>query len=197
MAEETQPIGQQQITEEQKKAIQEKLKQMSPEQIQEMIKQQCLFCKIAKKEIPAKIIYEDSSHIAFLDINPAAPGHTIVIPKEHYSVLPQMTDNATADMFKLVKELSGKVFEAMNAEGINILQRNGKAAGQEVPHVHVHIIPRFKNDKVGLLWEPLKLTDEQFTEIQNRILTKSSAAHIEEQKEVPTEELPEVQPRIP
>ncbi len=160
--------------EEQKAKAPELLKKLSPEQI-EFIKQQqaaggqCVFCRIIKGEIPAKTVYEDANFLAFLDINPASPGHTLVIPKEHIAVLPQLPDELAAKAMVLIKKLAGVVFDATNAQGLNIIQKNGSVAGQAVPHIHFHIIPRFEDDKLNFEWDPLKLSEEQFKEMQKRI----------------------------
>lgn len=150
--------------------VKERLKNLTPEQMQELIKQQCVFCKIVAGEIPAYKIYEDANFLAFLDVNPACAGHTLVIPKAHVSVLPQMPDQLAAGIFILVRELAGKIFEATNAEGITVLQRNGQVAGQVVPHVHIHIVPRYADDQVQDGWEPKKLSEEQFKEAQRKIV---------------------------
>ncbi len=150
--------------------IQERLKNLTPEQMQELIKQQCVFCKIVAGEIPTHKVYEDNNFLAFLDVNPANVGHTLVIPKVHISVLPQLPDELAATLAVLVKQLSGKIFEATGAEGVNILQNNGQAAGQVVPHVHFHIIPRFPEDKISFAWEPKKLIEDQFKEAQKKIV---------------------------
>lgn len=154
--------------------IQERLKNLSPEQVQELIKQQCVFCKIVAGEIPTYKVYEDEAFLAFLDANPANAGHTLVIPKQHISVLPQMPDKLAASIGVLITKLSAIIFEATGAEGINILQNNGQVAGQVVPHVHFHIIPRHTEDKAAFSWEPKKLSKEQFEEAQKKILERLS-----------------------
>ncbi|MGD0329329.1 MAG: HIT family protein [Nitrososphaeria archaeon] len=102
----------------------------------------CTFCKLVKKEEPANWIYEDEFAIAFLDINPISEGHTLVIPKKHIETIFDISDEEIAILFKIVKRVAIAVKKGINAEGIVITQRNGIAAGQRVPHLHVHIIPR-------------------------------------------------------
>ena len=138
-------------------------------------KKQCIFCKIAAHEIPAKVVYEDDFVMAFLDINPAAPGHVLVIPKEHYEILPQVPADRAALIMNTIRILTGAVFDAVNAQGVNIIQKNGEVAGQVVPHVHFHIIPRFEKDKLNFEWKPTKLEEEQFDEIQKRIIEKAKS----------------------
>jgi len=181
-------------------------------------KQQCIFCGIVNRQIPTRILYEDDFVMAFLEKNPASPGHTLVIPKEHYEVLPQVPSDRAALLMNTVKVLTGAVFDAVNAQGVTVLQRNGVAAEQVIPHVHFHIIPRFENDKLNLReWKPVKLEEEQFEEIQKRIIEKAkgkaekkvvydtSGMPIEEKgkKETKAEEKPKkeklirIKPRIP
>lgn len=137
-------------------------------------KKECIFCKIAKGEIPTKKVYEDDFVMAFLDANPSAPGHILVIPKEHYEVLPQVPPDQAALLMNTVRILVGAVFEAVDAQGVNVLQNNGAVAGQAVPHVHFHIIPRHENDKLKLdRPPPIKLEEKQFDEIQKRIIEKA------------------------
>jgi len=128
-------------------------------------KAQCIFCKILSGEIPSFKIYEDSKVYAFLDINPVNAGHTLVIPKEHYIVLPQMPDAQATHLMKVVKYLSGAIFEMTGAHGINVYQNNGAAAGQEVPHVHFHIIPRFQDDKSIGNWKRNQVDPEKLKQM--------------------------------
>ncbi len=102
----------------------------------------CTFCKLVKKEESTNLIYEDEHAIAFLDINPISEGHTLVIPKKHIETIFNISDDEIAILFKIVKRVAIAVKKGINAEGIVITQRNGIAAGQRVPHLHVHIIPR-------------------------------------------------------
>ncbi len=111
----------------------------------------CLFCKIISGEIPAKIVYEDDTSIAFLDIAPCAEGHTVVIPKKHYAHFTDMDADDVKDLFASVKKIAIAVEKATEADGSNIGLNNKKAAGQEVPHVHIHIIPRKDGDDGGAI----------------------------------------------
>ena len=107
---------------------------------------ECVFCKIAKGEIPADKIYEDDNFFAFLDINPVNPGHVLVVPKNHYENIYSAPDEILCDIGSLVKKISIAVKQGVNADGINIIMNNESAAGQIVPHAHFHIIPRFTDD---------------------------------------------------
>lgn len=106
----------------------------------------CIFCKIAKGEIPAKILYEDEKTLAFLDISPRSKGHTLVIPKEHYETFEELPEEVAIGLIKTIKRVIKKL-KSLNPDGYNILNNNRPVAGQEVPHVHFHIIPRYKGEK--------------------------------------------------
>jgi len=106
----------------------------------------CLFCKIVKGEIPSKKVYEDSIAFAFLDINPCTPGHTMVIPKKHHITFISMTDEEVGHLFQAASKISRAVISAMDTNSFNMGFNNGKYAGQEINHAHIHIIPRYKDD---------------------------------------------------
>ena len=106
----------------------------------------CIFCKIAKGEIPCAKVYEDDKVLAFLDIAPVSKGHTIVIPKEHHKDLLDVPNELLEHIIIAVKKISKAVVRAVDADGFNIGKNNGSAAGQVVMHSHFHIIPRFEGD---------------------------------------------------
>src|SRR3989339_851623 len=107
---------------------------------------ECLFCKIIKREIPADIIYENNEVLAFLDIQPVNFGHTLVIPKKHYEKIYNLPDEILKNIAPFIKKIAVAVKNGVNADGINIMMNNDGAAGQIVPHAHFHIIPRFASD---------------------------------------------------
>jgi histidine triad (HIT) family protein len=112
---------------------------------------ECLFCKIIRGEIPAKKVYEDGASFAFLDINPRNPGHTLVIPKDHYETVLDMPDDEAGQYFRSVKKVAALVKNGVNAQGLSISSSNGVVAGQVVAHQHFHVIPRFATEgPVGL-----------------------------------------------
>ena len=115
--------------------------------------QNCVFCNIVLKEIPASYVFENEKILAFMDIRPVTEGHTLVIPKTHYENIFELTDDIIEPIFKAVKKVAYAVKEGVNAEGITIFQQNGKAAGQDVFHFHVHVIPRYKDKKLPKLNE--------------------------------------------
>lgn len=131
----------------------------------------CIFCKIIKGEIPCANVYEDKEVIAFLDISPVNPGHTLVVPKKHYETLIDLPDELACKVMKAVKKVVSAVKEAMNADGINILQSNLKPAGQDVFHVHFHIIPRIVGDGLHH-WPQNKYKEGQMEEVRKKIEKK-------------------------
>ncbi|MEL4306235.1 HIT family protein [Methanococcoides sp. LMO-2] len=110
---------------------------------------ECLFCNIIKGDIPSYKVYEDETAYAFLDINPCSKGHTVVVPKTHYENFTEMPAEEAAALFATVRMIARLVEDAVSADGSNIGLNNKPAAGQAVPHVHVHIIPRFEGDNGG------------------------------------------------
>jgi len=109
-----------------------------------MTNQSCEFCKLARKEDEASVVFEDERTMAFLDIRPVNDGHTLVIPKAHYENIYEIPDDELAYLYKVVKKVAGAAKKAVKAEGISITQHNGRAALQRVFHLHVHIIPRYE-----------------------------------------------------
>ena len=131
----------------------------------------CIFCKIAKMETPAKIITETKNSVAFLDAFPLARGHTLVIPKRHYEKVQDMTDNDNSDLFNTVLKVISKVDKVTGSTLLAI--HNGKESGQEIPHVHVHLIPRQSNDLAGPVHDMFKnrpkLSDNELDELCTKI----------------------------
>jgi histidine triad (HIT) family protein len=115
-------------------------------------KMSCIFCKIVDAEIPAKVVYEDESTLAFLDIKPINPGHMLIIPKDHAESLEEITAGHLGKMTDTAKKIAGalKQTPSLKCEGVNLFLADGKAAGQEVFHVHLHLIPRYSGDGFGL-----------------------------------------------
>ena len=106
----------------------------------------CIFCKIINKEIPAEIIYEDEKSLVFLDIEPNNPGHCLVVPKQHFENIFDAPEEVLAHLINVAKKISRVLKVAVLAEGINIGINNGASAGQIVPHLHIHVIPRYVSD---------------------------------------------------
>jgi len=113
------------------------------------MKNNCIFCAIAAGEIPSFKVYEDDAVLAYLDINPFAKGHTLVIPKEHFEGLLDAPDETLAALVSRVKKVAAHVKDSLGCDGFNILQNNGEAAGQTVKHIHFHIVPRWNGDPLA------------------------------------------------
>lgn len=128
----------------------------------------CIFCKILKKEIPSAKIYENDKIYAFLDINPVNPGHTLVVPKKHYEHLEDIPDELLAELITAVKKITAAVKEALGTDNFNLGLNNGRLAGQLVPHVHFHIIPRFEKDGYKH-WEGKPYKEGQMEQVQKSI----------------------------
>jgi len=112
----------------------------------------CIFCKIVAGDIPCTRVWEDEACLAFMDIGPLADGHTLLIPKKHYEVISEMPPEEVAHLGRQIPGLARAVQEAMGADGLNVLQNNGRVAGQAVGHVHIHFIPRVPDDGLGYRW---------------------------------------------
>ena len=110
----------------------------------------CVFCKIVRGELPCDLIYDDELVLAFLDIAPLAPGHTLIIPKEHHTSVTTLPAEPSARLMQMAPVLGSALMRATGAGGFNLLLSNGTVAGQVVPHVHMHIIPRSPDDGIVL-----------------------------------------------
>jgi len=118
----------------------------------------CLFCNIIRKKQDAYVIFEDDSHIAIMDKYPIQKGHSLVMPKIHREKIIDMSDEEVGKLFSMVPTIARGIMAATGADGFNIGQNNGRSANQIIPHVHVHIIPRY--NKVGNLWTRRMITND-------------------------------------
>jgi len=130
----------------------------------------CIFCKIAKGDIPCEKIYEDEEILAFLDIAPVNIGHTLVIPKKHFKNIYETPDDTSAKMMLVAKKISTAI-KALPSDGVNITMNNDPAAGQVVFHSHIHIIPRLENDGFGI-WSSKRSYEEGEGEETARKITQ-------------------------
>ncbi len=119
----------------------------------------CIFCKIIAGEIPSATVYEDDDFKAILDVNPAARGHVIILPKKHAANIFELEEEDAAKVFPVAAKIATALKKTYECDGVNILQNNGEAAGQTVFHLHVHVIPRYKGDDVNIMWEPGETPD--------------------------------------
>ncbi len=129
----------------------------------------CIFCKIVQKQAPSSIIYEDEYVMAFLDIRPVNEGHTLVIPKEHYADIFDTPNELLGKVHQATKKVAVAVKQAVNADGISIIQQNGRAANQDIFHLHVHVIPRYANQKVKSFHELQIAEQNQLGQIATKI----------------------------
>jgi histidine triad (HIT) family protein len=113
------------------------------------VSEDCIFCRIVADEMPARTVHETAAATAFLDANPLAPGHTLVVPRTHVRRLAELDDGPSAALFEAVRALVPRVERAVEADAVTVGINDGAAAGQEVPHVHAHLIPRFEGDGGG------------------------------------------------
>ena len=125
----------------------------------------CIFCKIANGEIPSATLYEDDLFRVILDLNPAAKGHALVLPKDHYANLFEIPEEALGKAAGVAKKVGTRLYEGLHADGFNLVQNNGETAGQTVFHFHMHLIPRYAGDTVSMGWKPGTLTDEDKAQI--------------------------------
>ena len=122
----------------------------------------CIFCKLANKDIPTNIIYEDDRFTVILDASPATKGHALILPKNHAANIYELPDEDASAVFVLAKKLATKMTEILHCDGFNIVQNNGEVAGQTVFHFHMHLIPRYLNDgnQDKLTWNHAEFTPE-------------------------------------
>ena len=129
----------------------------------------CIFCKIANGEIPSATLYEDEDFRVILDLGPASKGHALILPKAHAAKIYELPDETAGKAMILAKHMATRLRDGLHCDGFNIVQNNGEIAGQTVFHFHMHLIPRYEGDQVGLTWKPGELTDEMKEEILAKV----------------------------
>ncbi len=130
----------------------------------------CIFCKIASKEIPAKIIKENDFALAFLDIQPRSPGHTLIIPKNHYQNILEVPDEELKSLSILVRETIKLLREKLNVNDFSVGYNHGQLAGQEVSHLHIHIMPRYENDGGKPIQSLVNFSGESVEEVYKKLI---------------------------
>ena len=128
----------------------------------------CLFCRIIAKEIPSTAIYEDENVYAFLDINPVNPGHTLVVPKVHSDGFHDASPETLEALVRATQKVANAIVASGLCEAFNLEENNGKAAGQVIPHLHLHIVPRRVDDKLGH-WPGTPYVDDQEATVASKI----------------------------
>jgi len=114
----------------------------------------CIFCKLANGDIPTMSLYEDEDFNVIFDAGPATLGHALILPKNHYKNIYEIDEETIGKAYKLAKKMAVVLTEVFNADGFNILQNNNECAGQTVFHFHIHLIPRYKDEKPMIMWKP-------------------------------------------
>lgn len=131
----------------------------------------CLFCKIANKEIPSEMIYEDEHSFAFLDINPLTLGHAVIIPKDHAENILDLADEGVGPVFRAVKKVTEMLNKALDPEGFTIGINQGRISGQTVDHLHIHVIPRYLGDGGGSIHSVVRYSPkEDIKETKDKII---------------------------
>lgn len=134
-----------------------------------MIKNDCIFCKIANGEIPSRTVHEDQRFRVILDLNPATRGHALILPKDHSESLYDLPEDTAAAVLVLAKKLAVVMSERLGCDGLNLVQNNGETAGQTVSHFHLHMIPRYVDDGQTLGWAPGKASEEELDEVRKKM----------------------------
>jgi histidine triad (HIT) family protein len=129
----------------------------------------CIFCKIANGEIPSTTVYEDENFRAILDLGPAAQGHTLILPKEHFTDLTELDETLGAKVLPIAARIGKAMKAGLGCDGFNLVQNNGEAAGQTVPHFHLHVIPRYAGGPQIAGWTPGETTPEEMKETAEKI----------------------------
>ncbi len=135
-----------------------------------MREENCIFCKIANGEIPSRTIYEDEEFRVILDLNPATKGHALILPKNHYKNLYELSDETAQKILPLAKKMGMLITQRLGCEGLNLLQNNNEIAGQTIFHFHVHLIPRYQNDHQNLIMNPLELSSAELDAVRDELL---------------------------
>ena len=134
-----------------------------------MREENCIFCKLANGDIPTATLFEDDDFRVILDAGPASKGHALILPKKHYRDLYELDDETAGKVLVLAKRMIAKLTDILGCDGYNIVQNNGEAAGQTVFHFHLHMIPRYEGDHVGLGWKMGELSEEDKEELVTKM----------------------------
>ena len=135
----------------------------------------CVFCNLANGIWDSATLYEDDDFRVILDLGPASKGHALILPKAHYANIYEIPEELAAKSIVLAKKMAGIMTEALDCDGFNIVQNNGEAAGQTVFHFHMHLIPRYKDDKAGFGWNTGELDETTKQEVLTKVLAKMEA----------------------
>ena len=148
---------------------------ISSEEVQkrmQMVKENCVFCKMASKEMDSKMVFEDDVCFAILDINPATNGHLLLIPKEHYMMLPMVPDEILGHLSVISKYLTDLLKESMQCKNTTVFMANGKAAGQQSSHFMIHLIPRYEHDGLNFDLKGEKLSEDELNDLASKFKSR-------------------------
>ena len=135
-----------------------------------MVKEDCIFCKIANGQISSKTLYEDEYFRVILDLGPATEGHALILPKDHAANLFELSEEVASKALLVAQKMAVRMKEKLGCDGVNIVQNNGEAAGQTVAHFHIHVIPRYVNDGQNINWVPGSPTQEDLEAVCQKII---------------------------
>lgn len=130
----------------------------------------CIFCKIANGTIPSRTLYEDEDFRVILDLSPVTKGHALILPKEHFKNLYEIDDRTASKALVLARDMAVKMTEQFGCDGFNVIQNNNEVAGQTVFHFHIHLIPRYQEDKQHLVMKPCGMTAEELDAVRDQIV---------------------------
>ena len=134
-----------------------------------MVKDDCIFCKLANGVIPTASLYEDDDFRVILDAGPATKGHALILPKQHYADLCELDETVGAKVLEVAAKIGRAMKSGLGCAGFNLVQNNGEAAGQTVKHFHMHVIPRYEGGPVIAAWDPGSIDTEETEEIVEAI----------------------------
>ena len=135
-----------------------------------MKKDDCIFCKLANGDIPTNTIYEDDDFRVILDAAPATRGHCLIIPKDHFNDLEELDDDVASKVFPLARKMMKLLKEKLSWDGFNVVQNNGRVAGQTVFHFHTHLIPRYNDDGQDLVMKPSEPKEGELEAVLKQIV---------------------------
>lgn len=159
---------------------------LSPEEMASMSREQCIFCHIASGKVAAKKVYEDDKVACVLDINPGNPGHVLIVPKEHYVIMPQIPEDVLQHIGMVAKGISHAQLRALKAQGTNIFVANGVTAGQRAQHFMMHVIPRMDGDQLTFALPERAMSAADLAKAQvilKKALAKALGLKVPEEKE--------------
>ncbi|MGV8169159.1 MAG: HIT family protein [Candidatus Nanoarchaeia archaeon] len=174
------------------------MENMTPEQAAQLQRENCIFCKIVAGEIPSKKVYEDQDFIGILDINPASDGHVLLLPKQHYQIMPQIPPELVGSLGVACAAISAKILKGFKCEGTSVFIANGAVAGQRAPHFMVHIIPRTDGDDIFLNPALNDMEDDVFEETKIKLLSSmrpsgATPKRVPNKEKIPEEEQEEAE----